>query len=309
MLFYNAMRPRAPRTDAQQGGIGLETTRFSLIGGDARQASLADLITADGHAVSTFGIGAPAAGTPAETLADCLWGADCIVLPIPVTLNCGALNAPALRRPPAAAEIWQTARPGQVLAGGHIPETLRREGAERGLVVWDVLTREDFAARNAVPTAEGTLQIAMENMPITLHGARCLVIGYGRIGKILSRGLRSLGARVMSSARRQADLAWIEIEGGRAVHTQALETVLGHCDAVFNTVPAPVLTKDRLQLLPPGCLCVDLASAPGGVDFDAAHKLGLRCIWALGLPGKVAPRTANLILRDTLYHIMTEGSP
>ncbi|MDR0380695.1 MAG: dipicolinate synthase subunit DpsA [Oscillospiraceae bacterium] len=283
--------------------------RFSLVGGDARQAGLAGLIAADGHAVSTFGVDAPAAGTPAETLADCLRGADCIVLPIPVTLDRGTLNAPALRCPPTAEEIWRAARPGQVLAGGRIPEALWRVGAERGAVVWDVLTREDFAARNAVPTAEGALQIAMENMPITLHGARCLVVGYGRIGKVLSRDLLSLGARVTASARRQADLAWIEIVGGRAVHTQALETVLGGCDVVFNTVPAPVLTEDRLKLLPPDCLCIDLASAPGGVDFDAAHRLGLRCVWALGLPGKVAPRTAGLILRDTLYHIMTEGSP
>jgi dipicolinate synthase subunit A len=288
----------------------LKTTRFSLIGGDARQASLAGLIAADGHAVSTFGIDAPATemtGTPAKTLADCLHGADCIVLPIPMTLDHGALNAPALRHPPAATEIWQMTRAGQVLAGGRIPEALRQAGAARGFAVWDVLTRDDFAVRNAVPTAEGALQIAMENMPITLHGARCLVVGYGRIGKVLSRRLRSLGAQVTSSARRQADLAWIEIEGGRAVPTQALEAALGECDAVFNTVPAPVLTQDRLKLLPPGCLCIDLASAPGGVDFDAAHRLGLHCIWALSLPGKVAPRTANLILRDTLYHIMMEG--
>ena len=51
---------------------------------------------------------------------------------------------------------------------------------------------------------------------------------------------------------------------------------------------------------------MDLASKPGGVDMEAASRLGVRVIWALSLPGKVAPVTAGKIIRDTIYHILNE---
>ena len=74
----------------------------------------------------------------------------------------------------------------------------------------------------------------------------------------------------------------------------------------MNTVPARVLDGERLADLKPGCLVIDLASRPGGVDLEAAARLGVRVIWALSLPGRVAPVTAGKILRDTIYHILDE---
>ena len=47
-----------------------------------------------------------------------------------------------------------------------------------------------------MPTAEGAIQLAMEELPITLHGARVLVIGYGRLGRVLADRLAGLKARV-----------------------------------------------------------------------------------------------------------------
>lgn len=49
---------------------------------------------------------------------------------------------------------------------------------------------------NAVPTAEGAIQIAMEQTDVTLHGLPVLVIGHGRIGSLLARRLAALGAKV-----------------------------------------------------------------------------------------------------------------
>ena len=67
-----------------------------------------------------------------------------------------------------------------------------------------------------------------------------------------------------------------------------------------------ILDREVLRHAGPGCLVIDLASRPGGVDFEAAKELGVRVIWALGLPGKVAPVTAGLAIRDTIYHILNE---
>jgi dipicolinate synthase subunit A len=283
--------------------------RFSVIGGDARQGRLAGLIAADGHDVTVFGVDAPPPSSPVETAADlprAVLGIDCVVLPIPVVREAGVINAPALRRPHTIEELLAMVRPGQVLVGGRIGRDMRERGWEKGAAVVDLLEREDFALRNAVPTAEGALQLAFENTDITLHDARCLVIGCGRIGKTLALRLAALGAKVTMAARGQTAFAWAEVMGHDCLDTGHLEGALGGFDVVFNTVPALVLPERRLRELPENCLCVDLASTPGGMDFDAAHKLGLNCLWALGLPGRVAPRTAGIILRDTIYHIMNE---
>ena len=148
-----------------------------------------------------------------------------------------------------------------------------------------------------MPTAEGAIQLAMEELPITLHGARVLVIGYGRLGRVLADA---------AAARRYADLAWAENCGYGVEHTGQLEGWLCGYDLVVNTVPVRVLREAELADLKPGCLVIDLASKPGGVDFDAAARLGVKAFWALSLPGKVAPVTAGKSIKTTIYNILTE---
>lgn len=159
---------------------------------------------------------------------------------------------------------------------------------------------------NAVPTAEGAIQIAMEQTDVTLHGTQALVIGHGRIGSVLSRKLAALGARVTVSARSCRDMALIEAAGLESADTRRLTDVLDRFPLVFNTVPAAVLGAAELAKLPRGALVIDLASQPGGVDLAASVPPGLRIIHALSLPGKVAPVTASIAVRDTIYAILSE---
>ena len=154
-----------------------------------------------------------------------------------------------------------------------------------------------YHTANALPTAEGAIQIAMEELPITLHDARVLVIGFGRLGRTLAPRLRALGARVWVSARRYEQRAAAECMGLNSEGMDHLSDWLCSYDIVFNTVPA---LKER-------ALVIDLASRPGGVDMDAAATLGVRVIWALSLPGKVAPVTSGRYIKDTVYHIMEES--
>ena len=79
--------------------------------------------------------------------------------------------------------------------------------------------------------------------------------------------------------------------------------------AVFNTVPQWIFTREVLAKLSPETLLVDLASAPGGVDGEAARGLSRSVIWALSLPGKYAPDTAGEIIAETvLSMIKREGN-
>ena len=49
-----------------------------------------------------------------------------------------------------------------------------------------------------------------------------------------------------------------------------------------------------------------MASKPGGVDLEAAAQLGVKVVWALSLPGKVAPVTAGRSIKTTIYNILHE---
>ena len=110
----------------------------------------------------------------------------------------------------------------------------------------------------------------MEELPITLHGARVLIIGAGRLSKVLARQLQGLGSHVTVAARRYADLAWAQVWGYGTERSDALEDWLCAYDLVVNTAPTLILGREELKDLKPGCLVIDLASAPGGAGFGIA---------------------------------------
>ena len=159
---------------------------------------------------------------------------------------------------------------------------------------------------NALPTAEGAIQLAMEHLPITIHGARVLVTGFGRVGRLTAQRFAALGAKVCVAARKYEQLAWAQAMGFGAQELSHLAGWLCGYDLVVNTVPAPVLGETELKDLWPDCLIIDLASKPGGVDRKAADRLGRQVIWALSLPGKVAPVTAGGAIRSTIYNMLHE---
>ena len=172
--------------------------------------------------------------------------------------------------------------------------------------VYDFLNREEMQVCNAVPTAEGAIEIAISETPFTLHNSNCLVLGYGKVGKILAKSLDALGAKTYVSARKYADLALIEGHGCYPLTVSEAKSRLGEFDIIFNTVPALILSKNELLHIRRDTLVIDLASKPGGVDFETAKELGIHVVWALSLPGRVAPVTAGIIIKDTIINMLRE---
>lgn len=279
-----------------------------VAGGDMRQGKLAELLAGDGHTVHTFALEelGPLPGVQGENSLAGIALADCVILPLPAAGEGLMLNAPLARRQHPLAEVLDALRPGQILCAGMVGAGTAELAANRGLTLHDYFTREELAVANAVPTAEGAIQIAMEELPITLRDTRALVIGYGRLGKVLAHRLDGLGARVSVAARKYADLAWAEAFGYGVEHADQLQGWLCGYDLIVNTVPARILGEPELEDLRPGCLVIDLASKPGGVDLEAASRLGVKVVWALSLPGKVAPVTAGRSIKTTIYNILHE---
>lgn len=283
----------------------MDTWNFWVVGGDARQVTLARSLREDGHTVHTYALersGDPPC--PANDLSG-IGEAQCVVLPLPAVKG-GRLNTPLSELALTAEQVLGALSPGTLVCGGRMDEALMAQGRALGLRMADYYAREELAVANAVPTGEGTIQIAMEELPVTLHGAKALILGAGRLGKVLAQQLQGLGVKVTVAARKWSDLAWIETWGCESVRSDDIHGHLGEYDLICNTVPTLLLDRPALSELKGGCLVIDLASAPGGVDFAAAQELGVKVIWALALPGKAAPVTAGRIVRDTIYHILTE---
>lgn len=277
---------------------------FGVIGGDRRQAELVRLLEADGHTVHTYCVGGTGGG--AEAL-DRAVSAETVILPLPLCRGDGVLNCE--ESPMPTADLFRRFRGRQLLLAGQVKNQQRREAEEQGLHLEDYFLREELTVANAAATAEAAVQVAMEHLDRTLLGMNCLVLGFGRIGKLLSHRLHGLGARVTATARKPGDLAWIRAYGWQALETGCLDGCLGDFGAVFNTVPSPVLDESLLSQLPKDCLCVDLASVQG-IDQAAAAALGLPWVWARSLPGRLVPRTAAAVIRDAVYYIMEErGDP
>ena len=138
-----------------------------------------------------------------------------------------------------------------------------------------------------------------------LFRSNALVVGLGRCGLPLARSLAALGARVTVAVRRREVRALAESFGFSTINFDQLQCEAHNYDFLFNTVPAPVLTEEILSKVRKDAIIIDIASAPGGTDFAAANRLGIKNFLSLGLPGKVAPITAGKILAKVYPHLIS----
>lgn len=273
---------------------------FGVIGGDRRQAELAALLEADGKEVCTYGLERWKAVV--GTSLDRAVASEVILLPLPLCRGDGVLNCEEAPLP--TADLFRRLRPEQIVLAGQVKPAQQREAEQCGLRLRDYFLREELTVANAAITAEAALQVAMERLDRTLLGMNCLVLGFGRIGRLLSYRLHGLGAHVTAAARKPEDLAWIRAYGWTALEIGKMDQKLSEFDAVFNTVPSMVLHAPLVAQLPQYSLCVDLASVPG-IDLIAAERRGIQGVWARSLPGKMVPCAAAAVIRDAVYHMLS----
>lgn len=164
----------------------------------------------------------------------------------------------------------------------------------------NIQENDAYIRENALISAEGALFAAMSRVDFALRGASCAVVGYGRIGRELTRLLLSLGADVCVVARREASRLQAMCDGAKAYDVAETAHAFRGVQILFNTVPSRIITREHLQSLLPGALIMELASPPYGFDMEAAKELGLNAVLESGIPSRYAPRTAARLLMDHL---------
>ena len=285
----------------------IDGNSFGIIGGDSRQIALAESIASDGFTVLAVGFDSIdfADQVKKAGLQEVVESCENMILPLPVTSDGVHVRMDYSDKKIVLDDAFASLMRGKQVFGGMMGKLYQTSEIWATVDTYDYYTREEFAIRNAVPTAEGAACIAMQEFPGTLNGSRCLITGFGRVGKTLALMLRGIGAKVTVSARRQSDLAWIESCGCNSVLTEHICEGNSY-DIIFNTVPAVLFNRRVLSRVKGKPLLIDLASPPGGVDYPAAEKMGIKTIHALSLPGKFAPKAAGEIIKNTIYNILEE---
>ena len=282
-----------------------------FLGGDARQVEVINKCIELDATVRLIGFDQlenPPVGAKHEALsAAALQEADIIVMPVIGCEDNGVIAAPfgsgdlVMKQ-----ELFMAIREGALVYTGMAKSLLRRMSNDYRFRLIELLDRDDVAIYNSIPTAEGAIMMAIQNTDITIHGSNCVVLGMGRTGFTLAKTLQGLGAKVRVGVRKEADIARAAVMGWEPFMTRDLTAYTGEIDLIFNTIPTMIVTAQIISKLPRRTVIIDLASAPGGTDFRFAEKRGIKALLAPGLPGIVAPKTAGIIIGNTLCQSIME---
>lgn len=284
---------------------------YTIAGGDMRFLSLAEQLSADNRVYLT-GFSRADHIQPNVTLAEDLYSmpeqADVLILPMPVSNDGITVNAPFSDLPIPIDNLGRLVKKDGLVFGGRVSKAVTDILNKQGIALIDYSQREELLVLNALATAEGALNIALSESQSMLSGRRILILGMGRISKCLIKLLSGFGADITIAARRCSDLSWAEVYGCKTVYIKDLahSSAVSEAEIIFNTVPSLIMDNSALEHCKKNVLIIDLASKPGGVDFDAAGRLGIRAIWALALPGKTAPKSAGQIIGKTIENIINE---
>ena len=284
---------------------------ISVVGGDLRIVNLVQMLVKDGYTVYSYGLELSEELNGLEgvemcpTVEEVISNSDVVIGPIPVTSDRRNVSMP-FSNVKLPVDEFINKFTAKTLISGTIIEDYRKILLDKNVNYIDLQRREEFTVLNTISTAEGTIQIAMEETQRTIHGSNVLVMGFGRIGKVLSKMLDGIGAKVYCEARKNEDIAWIKAYGYEPIHLNDLNENLNKFDVIINTIPFTVLDNERLNLVKKDVVLIDIASNPGGIDRKAAKEKDLKLIWALSLPGKVAPLTSAEFIKETIYHVLKE---
>jgi len=259
-----------------------------IIGGDLRSRFVADIAKARGQEVYTIGHGAEQ-----EQLEKC----NVVLLPIPVAEQDGLIPC-ALSPEPILLPAIQGLLTGRVWGGRQgamLQQAVRNNNAEYR----DPNDIEAYAIANAYISAEGAIVSALARYPGVIKQTRVLIVGYGRIGRCLSRLLNAWGAYVIVAARNTEQREWALADGsGETVNLDSLADAADRCDILFQTAPVMLINESILRRMKRGSLISDLTR--NGADIELANKMGMNAWRDSGIPGRYAPEAAAKIIYEVI---------
>ncbi len=256
-----------------------------IIGGDKRSITAYNELKKQGFNVETKGL---FNGDKGE-VSDC----DVILLPVPTSKDKKTVFCPLTDEIIPLSHIAKQAEKRLIISCGYnIP-------CENQV---DILTLDGYAYLNAVPTAEGAIAFAIDKTPFTLWKANVLIIGFGRVAKILCSRLKAFGCNITVSARKDRDFSLLNALNTDYISTSDIGKKIQNYDIIFNTVDVKLFENTEILN---GKYLIDL-STKGCLDFNAAGNTDINAFKLPGIPGKTSPETAGKILAMTAVKLIKE---
>ena len=272
-----------------------------FIGGDRRSISTAKYLKSKGYDISVLGLNSNVQLKEYTDLTNAISNSDAIVLPLPLTRDNISVNAPLSNENIYLSDIIKL-KP-QYIFGGIIKGDFKESLKKSGIKYFDYYDSEYLTIKNAVLTAEAALSIAISETDGSIYGSKSVVIGYGRIGKQLSKYLKALGSEVIATSRNDGTIATIEADGIIPFKTDNCSSISLDADYIFNTVPYPILSSSFFDECSSDLMFLDLASN-SGIDLTKAKLHNIKCGVFGGLPGKYSSKTAgNYVAEEIIKHL------
>jgi len=285
---------------------------FSVIGGDLRLSNLAKMLSKDDNKVCVFGLEKVDELNEDKRIKKCsnideaIKESDIIISSIPFLKSNGEIYTLFSDIHIFPKDFIKENSSEKIFIAGSIKEKEKTLLEKNYKEVIDLMKQEELTILNTIATAEGAVSVAIQNTDTNLHSSKVLILGFGRVAKIVANRFDKLCSKVTCAARKSTDFAWIQAYGYEFTNINELGENLNKYDIIINTVPQMILDKSRLNFMKKDVLLIDLASVPGGIDFEEADKMHIKYVWALGLPGKIAPVASAEFIKEQIYKICSK---
>ena len=170
-----------------------------------------------------------------------------------------------------------------------------------------LMDEADVKKANSIPTVEGIIGDLVYNTDYTINGANIFILGYGNVGTVLTEKLKALGANITVGVLLFEEYKKLTDNNVNCIYTNnklLMNQVMQDNEIIINTVPDLIINKDYLKVVNKNAYILDISSDPHGVNFDSANELQIKNKLLLGIPAKVAPKTAGQILVNKIDSIL-----
>ena len=288
--------------------------RYGILGGDYRNIELVKLLAKEKNIVYTYGLEKEIQKLESDNIIICndikeLQDTDIVITAIPLSKDSININMPlGINGKKIKIDEALKIMGKKLVFTGSISSEILRKFKLYNIEILDIMKNEEFAVLNAIPTAEETIKIIIANTKKVLHNTNCLIMGYGRIGKVLAKKLNGLSVNVDCLVSNNIEKTWSIVEGYNYIKFENIKNksdLLKKYDIIVNTIPKIILTE-QLKKIRKDTLIIDLASKPYGIGRNIVKQENLNFIEALGLPGKSAPITVAENMYEVIKNITLE---
>lgn len=274
--------------------------RILVIGGDRRMDYAAEKLS-ELYETKRFGT-----YPDPDTAVSGLFGA--LVLPLPLSRNGSHIFAPSLADPVGFETIVEFAEKNALIFAGGTSPKLAELCVEKGYRLENYFARETLTLKNAALTAESACAMLSQSTDGALLNSSTLVTGYGRIARLLAKRLYANGCKVTIAARRAEQRESAVLDGFSAVSVEEMTGTLYDYDFIANTVPFALFSEKEFRSMRGECVFMELATLPEQPTRSFAESVGIRYVYASGLPGKCSPKAAGIYIAEEILKTLNDKS-